>query len=186
MTFFETFERSKVGLVVRAVLSAVATVAGVALLMADSTDDCEEYLPVRAELDYSTTCPLLSGGGTGGGGGSSGSAGGGGSAAMGHVSLSIPKLTSNADIESSNAATAAFRAGGLRVLDATIGYAGDCSGNDGTGTPVSFHLTLGTDGTSVFDCHTLALPVRQQTAACKQTISGAQPASCTLTVTPTR
>ena len=166
----------------RHLASAVATVAGALLLLADSVDDdgaededagvgCD-YVTFTGEFDYSTACPLQ------GSGGALNMA-----APTGHVSMTIP--STSATNSAGNAAVFAFITAGLNVFDAYVGYT-LCS-EDQPAVVESVTIAVGREGLSEFHCNRLALPVTSvQTLTCTESIdAGAQPPMCTITISPT-
>ena len=194
-------ERSRVGSritrALRSLASAAATLLGVLLLVADSTDECAAYEPLTTAFDYSTDCALVGASGasgTGAVGGTSGvgASGSGSSGAAASPSVQTGRvtlrITSDPDAADGDAFTA-MRTGNLDVASANVSYktTGDCSGGqDGIATVRGVNVTLRGAGASEFQCPRLALPVRrEQTVTCTQSIdAGANPATCTLTFSP--
>ncbi len=181
------------------------------LLVADSTDECAVYEPLTTSFDYSTDCARggadsgtggassgfgaagnvagsagvggSSGAGTSGTSGSSGAAGS-AAALMGHVLMKIPSNQDDADF----AATQALQAAGLNASHAEVVYRtdGECGGGqDGVATVRGLNVTFQKGNTHI-RCSRLALPVRdEQTVTCTELVDAAEPATCSLTFSPT-
>jgi hypothetical protein len=164
-------ESSRVGRFVRGLASALATLGGVALLVADSTNDCESYAGFQARFGYRTNCLVMTPGGP--------------TELTDRATIDVP--TVNDRYEANQHFERGLKGGGLNAVEVSIQFAENgCSGGDeGTGVVQRIAVTLGTENVSTWSCGDFAVPVdREETVSCVKANAGEGAYSCTLTVSP--